>query len=462
MPLRRPISKNKKSIWVTGGTLYTLDSKRRVIRANLRISDGIIQEVTTKSPKKKSKQDQIWDATGLNLFPGFVQCHVHLCQTLFRNQADDLELLDWLSQRIWPREGAHTAETLRTSAELGIYELLSSGTTCLLDMGTVRHTEEIFKIALKMGIRANIGKCLMDDPKQTPPYLRDISTEAALREADALIEKWNGVANDRIRASYAPRFVLSCTRELLQTVGQKSKNKNVIIHTHASENRKEIEAVRKLFNQDNIEALNHLGCTSERLVVAHGVWLNKNEKEILRKTGTHIVHCPSSNLKIASGFAPIPELRKIGINVALGADGAPCNNNLNMFQEMRLAALIHKPENGPCSMKAQEVLEMATRDGAKALNWLDQIGSIEVGKRADFIAVDLQTPENSIPAGEELNPEAIASSLVYCSQPTHLRWTVVDGRRVYFNGKVAGIDSKALLKQVKASQRAILRGISKL
>jgi 5-methylthioadenosine/S-adenosylhomocysteine deaminase len=459
MPLK------KKSQWILNAVVCTLDPQRSVKKVHLHIVDGKIQEITARKPtflNKSSASQWILDARGLTLFPGFVQGHIHLCQTLFRNQADDLELLDWLSQRIWPREGAHTPETLRTSAELGIYELLSSGTTCILDMGTVRHTEQIFKAAKKLGIRANIGKCLMDHPTRTPKVLRDRSTLSALEEAESLIEKWHGSENDRIRASYAPRFVISCTEKLLKEVARRSREKGILIHTHASENKKEVELVRSLFNKENIEYLHGLGFTSDRLVLAHSIWLNSREKAILRDTGTHIVHCPSSNLKIASGLAPIPELRKMGINVALGADGAPCNNNLNMFQEMRLAALIHKPSSGPRSMRARECLEMATLGGAKALGWLDQIGSIEEGKRADMIAMDLNQPENSIPPGQELDLDAIASSLVYCSQPAQLRYTWVDGQLLFENGKIRGIDPKALMKKVRRDQAAILKAIGRI
>jgi cytosine/adenosine deaminase-related metal-dependent hydrolase len=218
----------------------------------------------------------------------------------------------------------------------------------------------------------------MDHPRTTPESLRE-RTQDALKEANALFQKWNGADNDRLRISYAPRFVISCTEPLLREVIEAARENKTLIHTHASENLKEIQKVKELVHCENIEYLDQLGMTGKNLVLAHCVWLKPNEKEILRKSGTHVVHCPSSNLKLASGFAHVPDLRARGINVALGADGAPCNNNLNMFTEMRLAALLHKPAHGPKSMRAQEVLDMATRDGAKALSWFDQVGSIEVG-----------------------------------------------------------------------------------
>ncbi len=449
-------------VWVSGAQIATQDSRRRVLRGCLRLIDGQIAQVTRSLPKRRSRESRVLDASGLVILPGFVQAHVHLCQTLFRNQADDLELLDWLTKRIWLLEAAHSEETLRTSALLGIHELLASGTTCILDMGTVRHTEEIFEAVRESGIRANVGKCLMDHPTTTPAHLRE-PTRDAIAEAQALFDRWNGGANGRIRASFAPRFVLSCTERLLTEVGRAAAESRAIIHTHASENLREIQLVRKLVHCENIEYLHQLGLTSPRLVLAHCIWLKPNEKNLLRSTGTQVVHCPSSNLKLASGLAHVPDLRARGINVALGADGAPCNNNLSMFQEMRLAALIHKPGAGPRSMRAQEVLDMATRDGARALGWSDQIGSIEEGKKADLIALDLSRPENAIPA--QLirrgmpSAEAIASSIVYASQPAHLRWTMVEGRVLYKDRDVVTIPSGQLMPRVQRAQLQIARAL---
>jgi 5-methylthioadenosine/S-adenosylhomocysteine deaminase len=450
--------KNEK--WILNGVLMTQDRKRSARRANLRIIDGRIDEITTKKPAKISKNAEKIDAQGLTILPGFVQAHIHLCQTLFRNQADDLELLDWLSKRIWVMEAAHTEKTLRTSALVGIHELLSSGTTCILDMGTVRHTEAIIDAVRTSGIRASLGKCLMDHPSTTPPMLRE-PTRDAISEAKALYRDWHGKENDRIRISYAPRFVVSCTEQLLSEVARLSREQKAVIHTHASENLKEIQLVKELVHCENIEYLHQLGLTSPKLVLAHCVWLKNGEKEILQKTGTHVVHCPSSNMKLASGFAHVPDLLARKINVALGADGAPCNNNLNMFNEMRFAALIHKPGAGPKAMRAQEVLDMATLGGAKALSWSDEIGSIEEGKKADLIALNLNTLTNQILPGDEADPEAIASSVVYSSSPANVSWTMVDGQVLYRSGRVQTIRSERLLQDARTSLESIISGIQK-
>ena len=446
-----------RETWITRAWIVTQDSRRSVFEGSVRIVGNTIAEVRRGTPSRVAPGARVIEAPGRALIPGFVQAHVHLCQTLFRNLADDLELLDWLSQRIWVYEAAHTPATLRTSALLGIHELLSGGTTCVLDMGTVRHTEIIIEAVRETGIRASVGKCLMDHPGTTPPALRE-NTREALQEARSLFTRWNGAEKDRIRISYAPRFVVSCTEELLLEVARLSREQGALVHTHASENLKEIQLVKKLVNCENIEYLDQLGLASERLVLAHCIWLKPNEMGILKKTGTSVAHCPSSNLKLASGIARVPEMRSRGIRVALGADGAPCNNSLSAFQEMRLAALIQKPGNGPRTMRAQEALDMATREGAKALHWFDQIGSIEAGKRADLALVNLDRPENLAPSPRRRGSlaEGIVSSLVYSSQASHVEATWVDGRLLYRNGRVATIDSGKLVAQARSAQKKIL------
>lgn len=447
--------------WILNAVCVTQNNNRDVFKGHIHIVDGQIAEIRQKHPSINNKVKTI-DASGLWVLPGFVQAHMHLCQTLFRNAADDLELLDWLSQRIWPFEAAHDAHSLYLSARLGIEELLAGGTTCILDMGTIRHTESILKAVVETGIRANVGKCLMDHPRNNPPYLRE-STAQALKEAKQLFEKWNGAKQDRIRISYAPRFLISCTDELVQAVSKLAHKQKALIHTHACENRKEMEFVKKMTGLGNIEALHQRGLLSERTVLAHGVWLEDREIALLKKTGTHVVHCPSSNMKLASGIANVPKLLKKGINVALGADGAPCNNQLNAFQEMRFAALLQKPIHGPKAMKAQEVLDMSTRGGAKALNWFDQIGSIEVGKKADFVALNLNRIPALLPAFEsprfQTQYELIASTIVYSGDPSSVQWTMVDGRIIYQQKKFMSKRQKAFFSLISKAQQKILEPI---
>jgi guanine deaminase len=412
---------------------FFLPGDGRLLKGALRVEEGRISRLSRSIPRKKGEKRV--NLQGKLVIPGFVQTHIHLCQTLFRNFADELELLDWLKLRIWPMEGAHTEQSLYASARLGIAELLAGGTTTLLDMGTVRHTDAIFEAASEMGIRAFIGKCLMDS-ESNPKELRD-STRDALKENLRLIERWHGAENGRLRYAQAPRFLPSCTKELLAEVKEISHEKKILVHTHSSENKSEVELVRKLYGCENVEAFERLGLTGKRLVLAHCIHLSENEKDILARSGTRVSHCPSSNLKLASGLCRTPELRSRGISVSLGADGAPCNNNLNMFQEMRLASLLQKPVHGPKAMSAREVFEMATIEGARALGIEREVGSLEVGKKADMAALDLRAPSVAMEPDEK-RPELAYSALVYSCGPAEVKETWVEGRSVYRGGSYRG------------------------
>ncbi|HVV87543.1 MAG TPA: amidohydrolase family protein, partial [Kofleriaceae bacterium] len=349
-----------------GGTIVTVDDDQRVVGGDLAIADGVIVQVGGDYTPAGSDYT-IVDVPGAIVMPGLVQAHVHTCQTLARGRADDLELLDWLRTVVWPYEGALDAPALAASARLAMAELLLGGTTAILDMATVHHTDEVFAAAEEAGLRATIGKAMMDAPDPTIPAGLRESTKASLDESERLADRWHGAAGGRLRYAYAPRFVLSCTDELLGEVGRRAAARGLGIHTHASENQGEIAAVAARFGVRNLVALERLGLLGPRSAIAHCIHLDDDEVARLARTGTHAVHCPSSNLKLASGIASIPELLARGVSVALGADGAPCNNNLDGFLELRLAALLHKPRCGPRTLPAPAAVRLATRGGAAAL-----------------------------------------------------------------------------------------------
>ncbi|MFN7928887.1 MAG: 5'-deoxyadenosine deaminase [Blastocatellia bacterium] len=384
---------------------------------------------------------EIIDATGRVLLPGFVQTHVHLCQTLFRGAADDLTLIDWLKQRIWPMEAAHTPASLRLSAQLGIAELIRGGTTCALTMETVNYTQEVFRVVEESGFRATVGKCLMDAGDEVPAALHE-ETNAALAEAVTLIERWHGKGNGRIRACFAPRFALSCTRELLEQVAQLSRERQVLVHTHASENREEIALVENQTGLRNIAYLHSVGLAAPHVVLAHCIWLDEPEMTLLQQTSTKVAHCPSSNLKLGSGIAQITEMLGRGISVSLGADGTPCNNRLDMFTEIRTAALLQKVQHGPQAMPALTALRMATNEGAKALGLDDEIGSIEIGKKADLLLLNLQhlscTPQ----------PDLV-STIVYSAQASNVETVLIDGRIVLRDGVLQTLAEADIIVQAQ-------------
>jgi 5-methylthioadenosine/S-adenosylhomocysteine deaminase len=402
-----------------GGTILTIDPSHRVLAGDVAIVDGVVTHVGgTYTPQ--SNDYAILDCAGCVVMPGFVQAHVHTCQTLARGRGDDLELMDWLRQVVWPYEAKLDPEAARASGELACAELLLGGTTAILDMATVHHTEQFFAAAEVAGIRATIGKAMMDAPDpQIPTGLRE-TTRASLDESATLIERWHGAAEGRLRYAYAPRFALSCTDELLREVGVQAKQRGVGIHTHASENLGEVALVQARFGKPNINVLDDFGLLGPTTCIAHAIHLSPDERALLALRGAHVCTCPSSNLKLASGIAQVPELMAAGVSLALGADGAPCNNNLDAFVELRLLALLHKPRSGPRTLPAPEAVKIATLGGAAALGLADQIGSLEVGKRGDVIAVDI-TALHTVPAASPW------SQIAYAAQSCDVRHVSVDG-----------------------------------
>ena len=238
------------SILIKGGAIITMDAGHRIVTGDVLIRDGRIVSVG----ETEEGADEVIDARGSAVLPGFVQTHIHLCQTLFRGAADDLTLIDWLKRRVWPLEAAHTPASLRASARLGIAEMIKGGTTCALTMETVNHTAEVFRVVEETGFRATVGKCMMDAGDDVPAELFERAGDS-IRESLALVEEWHGRARGRIRACFAPRFAVSCTRELLEEVARLSRERGVLVHTHASENRTEIEMVERATGARNIEYL---------------------------------------------------------------------------------------------------------------------------------------------------------------------------------------------------------------
>jgi len=326
-------------------SIVTMDRDRRIVnQGGIVIRDSIIEKVMTAAEMQGAGafEGEVVNASGLVAIPGFIQTHLHLCQTLFRGLADDLELLDWLKLRIFPFEAAHNEASMRASAMVGLAELIRSGTTTIMDMGSVNHEEEVVRAIDEAGLRAFVGKAMMDQ-NDIYPGLRE-STKQSVSSTLHQAEQWHNSSGGRIRYAVAPRFVLSCTDELLQGAYEMTESfPGMLFHTHAAENRHEMDAVRKRCKMDNVEFFESIGILHSNTCLAHCIWLNDREVELLHDREAKVAHCPSSNLKLGSGIARIPELRAKGISVSLGADGAPCNNTLNMFQEMRLAALIQKP-----------------------------------------------------------------------------------------------------------------------
>jgi len=434
------------AVLIKDATIITLDDANRVFEGSVAIDRGRIVAVEPSATASFNIAfDDVIDGRGCALLPGFIQTHIHLCQTLFRGVADDLELIDWLKQRVWPMEAAHTPESLYASARLGIAELIKGGTTCALTMETVNHTESVFRAVEESGFRATVGKCMMDQGDDTPEALIE-GTEESIAESLDLLRRWNGQADNRIRYCFAPRFALSCTCELLERIASLSGELGVMVHTHASENRDEIAMVERATGKRNIEYLRDVGLTAPHVVLAHCVHLDDAEIEILRSTGAHVAHCPSSNLKLASGVARVSEMLDRGVSVSLGADGAPCNNRLDMFTEMRTAALMQKVAHGSRALPALTALRMATTGGARALGLADQIGSVEVGKRADLQLINLDhlhtTPR----------PDPI-STIVYAAEAGDVETVFIDGKIVMREGRLLTLNEEDVITRAREQAR---------
>jgi len=432
------------SILIENGTLVTMDTRDSIVHGDILIADGRIAEIGGTG----HTADTVIDATDCAVIPGFVQTHIHLCQTLFRGAADDLALIDWLKQRVWPMEAAHSAESVAASARLGIAELIKGGTTCALTMETVNHTAEVFKVVEGTGFRATGGKCMMDKGDEVPAALQE-ETGNSIDESIALLEAWHGAADGRIRYCFAPRFAISCTRELLQKVASLARARGVMVHTHASENRTECELVQAESGLRNIAYLDSVGLTGRHVALAHCVHLSVDEIETLKSTGTNVVHCPSSNLKLGSGIAPVAKLLEQGISVSLGADGAACNNRLDMFTEMRTAALLQKVLHGPEVLPARRVLRMATIDGARALGLDADVGSLAPGKRADLAVVRLGRLHTT-PATD------VVSALVYSAEADDVDTVIIDGRLVMRDRNLLTIDEPETIAVANSEAQKLL------
>jgi 5-methylthioadenosine/S-adenosylhomocysteine deaminase len=427
-----------QSILIKNGTLLTMDKRDSVVSGDLLVRDGRIAEVGSRG----SAAAVVIDAAGCAVLPGFVQTHIHLCQTLFRGSADDLSLLDWLKNRVWPMEAAHTPGSIRASANLGVAELIKGGTTCALTMETVSHTEEVFKVIDQTGFRATVGKCMMDTGKEVPAGLHE-ETAASIAESLRLLNEWNGKSDGRIRFCFAPRFALSCTKELLSRVGELAREHQVMIHTHASENKNECAIVESETGLRNVTYLDSVGISGQHVMLAHCVHLDETEFEILKTTRTNVAHCPSSNLKLGSGIAEVSKMLDQGISVSLGADGAACNNRLDMFAEMRSMALLQKASHGPEVLPAGKALRIATIEGARALGLENEIGSLEAGKCADLAVVNLQGL-HSTPSSRDL-----VSALVYSGQPGDVQSVVIDGRIVMKDRSLLTLDEGVVISEAE-------------
>jgi 5-methylthioadenosine/S-adenosylhomocysteine deaminase len=324
---------------------------------------------------------------------------------------------------------------------------LRSGTTAALTMETVHHTDAAFQAYARTPLKATVGKCLMDHGEGVPNGLVE-DTTSALRDAERLLRTYPPHGAGRLRACFAPRFALSCSERLLRDVADATRAHGALVHTHGAEQKAEVAAVLAATGKHNLAYLDHVGMLESSLRLAHVVHLEPAEWPLLRDSGTHVLHCPSSNLKLGSGIAPIVRYLALGIPVSIGADGAPCNNNLDALRELRLAAQLQAMREGPGSLSAAEALALITRNGAVALERAHEIGSIREGLAADLVELDLEGPH------VEPSPDPI-SAIVYAAERSDIQRVFVDGEIVVERGVALYTDQRRVVARAREEALAV-------
>jgi 5-methylthioadenosine/S-adenosylhomocysteine deaminase len=377
------------------------------------------------------------------VMPGLVNTHAHAAMVFLRGMADDLPLKEWLEKHIWPVENRWLSkEYVRDATELACIEMLRAGITTFADM---YFFEDVTGDAARaLGMRAVLGQGVLDFPTRTTGGADD-----CLRKADGLIGKWKG--DELITPSIAPHSTYGCGPETIKKVRDAALGHGVLVHTHLSETRWEVEEAKKNHGRTPVELLDGLGLFECKVIAAHCVWVTEEEMDIFARKGVGVSHCVKSNLKLASGIAPVPRMIEKGINVSLGTDGAASNNDLDILGEMSCAARLHKAAAGePTALDARTALLMATRRGAEAVG-LENTGSLEKGKAGDIIVLDLDKPH--------LTPlYGICSHLVYSARSTDVETVMVNGKVVVEGGRLLTADENEIMGKAREWGRRIKEG----
>jgi len=437
-------------LMLKNATIITMNQRREIIQDGAVVieENRIVDVGKTKKIKSSHRVEREIDCRGKLVLPGLVDCHVHLAQALIRGCADDMALIPWLCQRVLPLQGTYTEKEGELSAKLCCIEMIKSGTTtfveCLLHW---RYGfDRIARVVEKIGIRGVLSKSLMNvpgyaDQKDAIPSGMVEDGEKTMKQTIQMIQRWHGKANNRIHVWFGARTPGACTVDFYREISEKARKYKTGITIHLAEVKQDIEYLRREFGMTPMEFMNHCGIVGPHVIYAHGVWIPPEDFKILQRTGGTVCHCPASNLKLASGFAPVPEMLKSGVNVALGCDGGPSNNCYDMIREMKLAALVHKARLlDPEVLPAETVLEMATLNGARATLWRGQIGSIERGKLADLIVIDLRRP-HLVPVR---NP---VSNLVYAANGGDVDTVIIDGKIIMENRQMTTIEEEEVVQE---------------
>lgn len=437
------------TVLMHGGTVLTMDGGARVFRdAEVLLDRGRIAAVgraLTVFPGTR-----LIDAQGCLILPGLIQGHVHLGQTFFRGLAENRHLLQWLGDRIWPLEAAHDDESAYWCTLWGAAECLLSGTTTVQDIGIGPGAGGYLQALGDSGLRAIAGMCLMDAGEGVPAGLL-ADTDRVLADTEQFGDRFEAPGG-RLAYSINPRFILSCSDALWQGARDLAARRSWPIHTHGLEHRAETDAVRALKNgRDEIDYFDDFGILDAGLRLAHGVWLEERHHERLRRHQMSVVHCPSANLKLGSGIADVVGLRRAGIAVGVGCDGAACNNDFDAFEEIRLAAMLQKLRHGPEAFSGLDALRLATSLGAEALGLEQLVGSLEIGKRADVVVLDGRRPE--MWAAAPADPHDIVA---FSANRAQVRHVFVEGEQLVEDGNLTCLDLEEIRRQAERCVAALV------
>ena len=412
-------------------------------KQSLLIKDDLIAEISDEIDE--SNIDKVIDAEGKILLPGLVNTHTHLSMTLFRGLADDLSLDSWLNDHIWPMEANLNGDYCYIGALLGAVELIKSGTTTFSDM--YFYMEDVARAVEDAGIRAVLSYGMID-------FGIEEKREAEIKENMALFNACNGMADGRIKVFFGPHSPYTASEELLVKVRELADEYGIGIHIHVSETQKEINDSLDERGLRPFEYLEKIGFLGPDVVAAHCVWLSDNEIEIIKKHGVKVSHNPCSNMKLASGIAPVSKLIENGICVSIGTDGASSNNNLDLIEELKTASLLQKVSTlDPKVLDSEESIRMATIKGAEALGLDDEIGSIEVGKKADIILIDTaaanMTPDSS----------SLSSNVVYSANGSNVDTTICNGKILMENKKLTTLDEEEIYAKARQAIKELKEAI---